>query len=86
MSLEDIRVLSIRNDLINQLESIRDSADKLLRKISEDSEELTPTDGTVYGLIGMTAMAAVKNEATYNEIVRQIKSDKLLCKHIEEEK
>lgn len=84
MSLNDVRALSIRSDLINQLESIRDSADKLLRKMS--SEELAPTDGTVYGLIGMTAMAAVKNEATYNEIVRQIKLDKLLCKHIEEEK
>ena len=83
MSLNDVRALSIRNDLINQLESIRDSADKLLRKMS--SEELAPTDGTVYGLIGMTAMAAVKNEATYNEIVRQIKLDKLLCKHIEED-
>lgn len=45
-----------------------------LAKLTEarDEGKLTPTDGTVYGLLGLPIMTAVKNETEYNILAKQV--------------
>ena len=51
----------------------------LLDQLSRTESEgrLIGTDGTIYGLIALTAMASAKNEAEYNALVRLINNEEL---------
>jgi|GEM_PF-2579868 len=82
MEMEKLRAVEIQRDLIHQLESIREEADRTLAKLMVAREEgkLIPTDGAVYGLLGLPVMAAVKNEAEYNVLAKRILLEKQLEK------
>lgn len=74
MEMEKLRAVEVQKDLIHQLEDIRMNADRILAKLTEARDEgnLTPTDGTVYGLLGLPIMTAVKNETEYNILAKQV--------------
>lgn len=74
MDMEKERAIAVQKDLIHQLEDIRAIADRTLTELKAAQEEgkLTPTDGSVYGLLGLPVMAAVKNEAEYNVLAKKI--------------
>lgn len=74
MEMEKLRAVEVQKDLIHQLEDIRMNADRILAKLTEarDEGKLTPTDGTVYGLLGFPIMTAVKNETEYNILAKQV--------------
>lgn len=74
MEMEKLRAVEIQRDLIHQLESIREEADRTLAKlmVAREKGKLIPTDGAVYGLLGLPVMAAVKNEAEYNVLAKRI--------------
>ena len=65
--------------MIGQLDSIVRNASRLLDQLSRTESEgrLIGTDGTIYGLIALTAMASAKNEAEYNALVRLINNEEL---------
>lgn len=74
MDMEKERANEVQKDLIHQLESIIEEANRTLAKLMAIREEgkLIPTDGSVYGLLGLPIMAAVKNEAEYNALTKRI--------------
>ncbi len=74
MDMEKERANEVQKDLIHQLESISEEANRTLAKLMAIREEgkLIPTDGSVYGLLGLPIMAAVKNEAEYNALTKRI--------------
>lgn len=74
MDMEKERANEVQKDLIHQLESIIEEANRTLAKLMAIREEgkLIPTDGSVYGLLGLPIMAAVKNEAKYNALTKRI--------------
>lgn len=74
MDMEKERANEVQKDLIHQLESISEEANRTLAKLMAIREEgkLIPTDGSVYGLLGLPIMAAVKNEAEYNVLAKRI--------------
>lgn len=74
MDMEKERANEVQKDLIHQLESISEEANRALAKLMAIREEgkLIPTDGSVYGLLGLPVMAAVKNEAEYNTLTKRI--------------
>lgn len=74
MDMEKERANEVQKDLIHQLESISKEANRTLAKLIAAREEgkLIPTDGEVYGLLGLPIMAAVKNEAEYNVLAKRI--------------
>ena len=82
MDMEKGRADEVQKDLIHQLESIRDDANRTLAKLiaARDEGKLIPTDGEVYGLLGLPVMAAVKNEAEYNVLAKRILLDEQLEK------
>lgn len=74
MDMEKERANEVQKDLIHQLESISENANRTLAKLTaaRDEGKLIPTDGVVYGLLGLPIMAAVKNEAEYNALTKRI--------------
>lgn len=74
MNMDKERAIAVQKDLIHQLEDIRAIADRILAKLkaAQDEGKLSPTDGTVYGLLGLPVMSAVKNETEYNVLARRI--------------
>lgn len=80
--MEKERANEVQKDLIHQLESIREEADRTLAKLMAARKEgkLIPTDGAVYGLLGLPVMAAVKNEAEYNVLAKRILLEEQLQK------
>ena len=82
MDMEKERANEVQKDLIHQLESISENANRTLAKLIAAREEgkLIPTDGEVYGLLGLSVMAAVKNEAEYNALAKRIILDEQLEK------
>lgn len=82
MGMERERANEVQRDLIHQLESIREEANRALIKLMAIREEgkLIPTDGSVYGLLGLPIMAAVKNEAEYNVLTKRIVLEERLQK------
>lgn len=80
MEMEKSKAFALKKDMIGQLESIAQNASRLLNQLSQTESEghLIGTDGTIYGLIALTAMASAKNEAEYNALVRSINNEERL--------
>lgn len=74
MEMEKARAVQVQKDLIRQLEDIQRTAGKILQQLSAAQVEgkYVPTNGNVYGLLGLTIMNMVKDEAEYNALVKQI--------------
>ena len=72
--MEMARAVQVQKDLIRQLEDIQRTAGKILQQLSAAQVEgkYVPTNGNVYGLLGLTIMNMVKDEAEYNALVKQI--------------
>lgn len=82
MEMERSKAFALKKDMIGQLESIVRNASQLLDQLSRTDSEgrLIGTDGTIYGLIALTALASARNEAEYNALVRLINSHERIQK------
>lgn len=74
MEMEKARAMQVQKDLIRQLEDVQKTAGKMLQQLSAAQVEgkLVPTNGSVYGLLGLTVMNMVKDESEYNTLIKQI--------------
>ena len=74
MEMEKARAVQVQKDLIRQLEDIQRTAKDILQQLSAAQVEgkHVSTNGNVYGLLGLTIMNMVKDEAEYNALVKQI--------------
>lgn len=74
MEMEKARAVQVQKDLIRQLEDIQRTAKDILQQLSAAQVEgkHVSTNGSVYGLLGLTIMNMVKDEAEYNALVKQI--------------
>lgn len=74
MEMGKARAIQVQKDLIRQLEDVQKTAGKMLQQLSAAQAEgkLVHTNGSVYGLLGLTVMNMVKDESEYNTLIKQI--------------